>query len=71
MNYKRIDLIKTILPNSNFLIPFREPLQHAYSLLNQHIKFIKIQNQEDFIRRYLNYLVHNKFGKKHKAWNVS
>ena len=36
LNYKRITLIKSILPNSIFLIPIREPLQHANSLLNQH-----------------------------------
>ena len=34
LNYKRIDLIRSILPNSIFLIPIRKPLQHAYSLLN-------------------------------------
>ena len=32
LNYKRIDLILSILPNSIFLIPFREPLQHSFSL---------------------------------------
>ena len=37
LNYKRIDLINSILPNSIFLIPIREPLQHSYSLLNQHL----------------------------------
>jgi hypothetical protein len=29
LNYKRVDLIHSILPNSIFLIPIREPLQHA------------------------------------------
>ena len=37
LNYKRIHLIQSILPNSIFLIPIREPLQHANSLLNQHL----------------------------------
>ena len=35
LNFKRIDLILSILPNSFFLIPIREPLQHSFSLMNQ------------------------------------
>ena len=70
LNYKRIDIIQTIFPNSIFLIPFREPLQHAYSLFKQHAHFTKLQNQNEFIRRYMNYLGHNEFGKNHKSWNI-
>jgi len=69
LNYKRIDLIQSILPNSIFLIPIREPLQHANSLLNQHLHFSQLQKQDDFIRRYMNYLRHNEFGLNHKPWN--
>jgi len=69
LNYKRIDLIKSILPNSIFLIPIREPLQHAKSLLNQHLHFSQLQKEDDFIRRYMNYLGHNEFGLNHKPWN--
>ncbi len=69
LNYKRINLISSILPNSIFLIPIREPLQHANSLLNQHLRFSKLQKQNDFIKRYMNYLGHNEFGLNHKPWN--
>jgi hypothetical protein len=69
LNYKRIDLIQSILPNSIFLIPIREPLQHANSLLNQHLRFSQFQKEDDFIRRYMNYLGHNEFGLNHKPWN--
>ncbi len=71
LNYKRIDLIHSIFPNSIFLIPIREPLQHAYSLLNQHLNFTKLQKEDDFIRRYMNYLGHNEFGLNHIPWNNS
>ena len=71
LNYKRIDLIQSILPNSNFFIPIREPLQHANSLLKQHLNFSKLQKSNDFIRRYMNYLNHNEFGLNHKPWNNS
>ena len=69
LNFKRIDLISKFLPNCNFLIPIREPLQHSYSLLNQHLHFSKLQKEDDFIRRYMNYLGHNEFGLDHKPWN--
>lgn len=70
LNYKRIDLIYSILPNSLFLIPVREPLQHAYSLLKQHLNFSHLQENNDFIRRYMNYIGHNEFGNNHKSWNT-
>ena len=41
LNYKRINIIQSILPNSLFIIPIREPIQQAYSLLNQHLHFSK------------------------------
>ena len=44
-NYKRINLIKSIIPNSIFLIPAREPLQHAYSLFKQHLHFSNLQKK--------------------------
>lgn len=69
LNYKRIDLIQSIFSNSIFLIPIREPLQHANSLLNQHLHFSQLQKEDDFIRRYMNYLRHNEFGLNHKPWN--
>ena len=69
LNYKRIDLITEILPKSKFLIMIRDPLQHSYSLLNQHIHFCKLQKKNNFIRRYMNYLSHNEFGLDHRSWN--
>ncbi len=69
LNYKRINIIQSILPNSIFLIPIREPLQHANSLLNQHLRFSQLHKEDDFIRRYMNYLSHNEFGLNHKPWN--
>ena len=70
LNYKRIDLILSILPNSIFLIPFREPLQHSFSLFKQHEHFTSIQTKNNFIKRYMNYLGHNEFGNNHKSWNT-
>lgn len=69
LNYKRINLIQSVFPESYFLIPIREPLHHANSLLNQHLHFSQLQKEDDFIRRYMNYLYHNEFGLNHKSWH--
>ena len=71
LNYKRINLINSIFPNSIFLIPIREPLQHANSLIKQHIHFSKLKKNDNFIKLYMNYLGHNEFGLCHKPWNDS
>jgi hypothetical protein len=35
-NIRRLELISNTFPNSKILIPFRNPIQHAHSLLSQH-----------------------------------
>jgi hypothetical protein len=67
-NYKRIDFLKSNFPNSSILIPFRKPLQHAYSLMSQHIHFSENQKKDPFILEYMNYLGHFEFGLNHKSW---
>ena len=67
-NYLRINDLKSIFPNSAFIIPVREPLQHSFSLLTQHINFIKLQTKENFVLKYMNYLGHYEFGMGHKSW---
>ena len=70
LNFKRINIIYSLLPNSIFLIPIREPLQHANSLMKQHLHFSQLQKKDNFILRYMNYLGHNEFGLNHKPWNI-
>ena len=64
-------MIVKIFPRCLFLIPIRDPLQHSYSLLKQNQHFSSLQREDDFIRRYMNYLGHNEFGLDHKPWNNS
>ena len=44
-------------------------MQYANSLLNQRLNFSQLQKEDDFIRRYMNYLGHNELGLNHKPWN--
>lgn len=67
-NYKRIKTIKSIFPNSYFLITYRNPLHHAYSLLRQHLNFIQLQSKDKFILKYMNWLGHNEFGNGYRSW---
>jgi hypothetical protein len=68
-NYKRINLINSQFINAKILLPYRDPLQHAYSLLNQHINFCTIQKKNKFVLDYMNYLNHKEFGLNYKPWN--
>ena len=61
-NIKRVELINSIFSNSKILVPFREPIQHAYSLLTQHKKFIEESNNDKFISKYMKWIGHTEFG---------
>ena len=61
-NLKRVELISSIFTQSKIFVPFREPIQHAYSLLNQHKKFIKDSKNDKFISKYMKWIGHTEFG---------
>ena len=61
-NITRINLIKSFFKNSIIFIPFREPMQHSYSLLTQHRKFIEDAKKDKFISKYMNWIGHTEFG---------
>lgn len=67
-NILRLPSIRKAFPSAMILIPFREPLAHANSLLNQHKLFIQLQKQDKFTRSYMDWLVHHEFGTGHKAF---
>lgn len=46
---------------------FRDPVDHAYSLLNQHNRYCKFQQEDPFILEYMNWLGHHEFGLNHKS----
>ena len=61
-NIKRIEYLIKNYPNSKIIIPFREPLQHSFSLFTQHKKFIALQKNDNFIREYMSLIGHSEFG---------
>jgi hypothetical protein len=67
-NYLRFDKLSQAFPKSKFIVPFRDPLQQANSLLKQHLSFLKIQKENRFALEYMNSLGHFEFGQNHKPW---
>jgi len=62
LNIARVAALSRMLPKSTFVIPFREPLQHAGSLLAQHRRFLEIHRQDSFARDYMAAIGHFDFG---------
>ncbi len=65
-NIRRLNLISEIFPRSKILIPFRDPLQQTLSLFSQHMKFVKEQNEDTFVRDYMKWIGHSEFGLDYK-----
>ena len=61
-NIRRISSIYNVFPKANILIPFRNPLQQAYSLLSQHKRFIDEQQNDKFVLQYMSWIGHSEFG---------
>jgi len=62
LNIARIGYLKQVFPDSIIIVPFREPLQHASSLLRQHRNFLKIHKEDPFARKYMEDIGHYDFG---------
>ena len=61
-NIRRIKLISSFFSQSKILVPFRDPIQHSYSLLTQHKKFLEDAKNDNFIAKYMKWIGHTEFG---------
>lgn len=64
----RLSGIRQAFPSALILIPFRDPLSHAGSLLRQHRNFVATQESDRFVRTYMTWLVHHEFGLDHRPF---
>lgn len=55
-------------PETTYLVVFRDPLEQAFSLLNQHRRFA---NADPFTRQYMRWLGHFEFGATHRPMQLS
>jgi len=61
-NILRLSSIAAAFPAAAILIPFRDPVQHAGSLLRQHRHFLAVHEADPFSRRYMTWLAHHEIG---------
>ena len=61
-NIFRLQSIFKAFPQSIIIVPFRNPLYHASSLLKLHKLFLEIQKKDSFVTTYMRYLGHHEFG---------
>ena len=64
-NNLRLRALADAMPEAQFLVPLRDPLAHAASLLNQHERF---RDAEPFVRDYMTWLGHHEFGATHRPF---
>ncbi|MDX1735020.1 MAG: sulfotransferase [Halioglobus sp.] len=70
-NLLRLVGLKYAFPDALILIPFRDPLQQAHSLLRQHQQFNALHGEDRFSMQYMNWLGHYEFGLGHKNYAFS
>lgn len=61
-NIARIGALLDAVPDATVVVPFREPLQQAASLLQQHLHFSALHQRDAFAKRYMADLGHFDFG---------
>jgi hypothetical protein len=62
LNIARIPAIWTALPSATLIVTFRDPMQHAASLLRQHRRFSEHHASDPFVRSYMAAIGHFDFG---------
>jgi hypothetical protein len=61
----RLPTLAAALPEAQFLVPLRDPIAHAGSLLAQHRRFL---DADAFTRDYMTWLGHHEFGATHRPF---
>lgn len=67
-NLLRLPVLKQAFPNAVILIPFRDPVKHASSLLSQHLAFSDTTRNGKFTFNYMTWLGHHEFGQTHRPF---
>lgn len=61
----RLPALAKAMPDSTFLVPVRDPVSHAMSLLSQHRRFAA---SDSFTQTYMQWLGHHEFGATHRPF---
>jgi hypothetical protein len=65
-NIARLPLIAQVFPDARIVVPVRAPLEHAASLLRQHLNFLDQHGRDPFVQRYMADIGHLEFGALHR-----
>jgi sulfotransferase family protein len=61
-NIARTEYLRSCWPEAVIIVPVREPVQHATSLLRQHQRFLELHGRDGFSREYMQGIGHFDFG---------
>lgn len=67
-NLLRLPALRQACPDAHILVPFREPVAQARSLMQQHEHFTRLHATDKFSMQYMNWLGHFEFGLGHKQY---
>jgi hypothetical protein len=67
-NILRLSGLNALSIPQKVIMLYRDPLEHASSLMKLHLKFSSQQLDDNFILRYFNYLGHHEFGLGQKTF---
>ncbi len=67
-NVLRLAGIREAFPEALVLVPFRDPVRQAASLLDQHRRFRELQRADPFVLSYMSWLGHHEFGGDHRPF---
>jgi hypothetical protein len=62
LHVARLPLLWATVPEALVVVPFRDPVQQAASLLRQHERFLALHREDAFARRYMAGVGHFEFG---------
>lgn len=62
LNIARTGLLLSLFPDCRILVPFRDPMSQAASLLRQHLHFLGIHGRDAFAKEYMRKIGHFDFG---------
>jgi len=66
-NIARTEYLRRCWPEAVIIVPVREPVQHAASLLRQHRRFLDLHAGDGFAREYMQGIGHFDFGANFRA----
>jgi hypothetical protein len=64
----RYESIRQMNPDFVMVILFREPALHAASLMEKHLSYQKLQDEDPFVLEYMDWLGHHEFGLHQKQF---